>query len=82
MRHDLTPHRIADETYLVPGRLDGRGDSPYAVQLNSMVIRGRQPVIVDTGAPINRDHHEHSSCAPSYPPIGLTRPPSSTRSAG
>ena len=57
MHDDLTPHRIADETYLVPGRLDGGGESPYAIQLNSMVIRGRQPVIVDTGAPINGDHH-------------------------
>jgi len=47
-----TPHQIAADTFLVPDQL---GDGARCVvQLNSMVIRGQQPVVVDTGAPINR----------------------------
>jgi flavorubredoxin len=47
-----TPIRIAPETWLIPN-LAPAGDGLY-LPANSMVIRGRQPVIVDTGAPVHR----------------------------
>jgi flavorubredoxin len=46
------PHRIAAETWLIPN-LAPAGDGLY-LPVNSMVIRGQQPVIVDTGAPVHR----------------------------
>jgi flavorubredoxin len=46
------PQRIAPETWLIPN-LAPAGDGLY-LPVNSMVIRGRQPVIVDTGAPVHR----------------------------
>ena len=46
------PQRIAPETWLIPN-LAPAGDGLY-LPVNSMVIRGRQPVIVDTGAPLHR----------------------------
>jgi flavorubredoxin len=50
------PHPIADETFLVADSL-GIDDPPMTLQLNSMVIRGEQPVLVDTGAPIHAERH-------------------------
>ena len=44
--------QIAPETWLIPN-LAPAGDGLY-LPVNSMVIRGRQPVIVDTGAPVHR----------------------------
>jgi flavorubredoxin len=46
------PQRIAPETWLIPN-LAPAGDGLY-LPVNSMVIRGREPVIVDTGAPLHR----------------------------
>jgi flavorubredoxin len=46
------PHRIAPETWLIPNFAPA-GDGLY-LPVNSMVIRGREPVIVDTGAPVHR----------------------------
>jgi flavorubredoxin len=46
------PERIAPDTWLIPN-LTPAGDGLY-LPVNSMVIRGREPVIVDTGAPIHR----------------------------
>ena len=46
------PQQIAAETWLIPN-LAPAGDGLY-LPVNSMVIRGRQPVIVDTGAPLHR----------------------------
>jgi flavorubredoxin len=46
------PHRIAPETWLIPN-LAPAGDGLW-LPVNSMVIRGREPVIVDTGAPVHR----------------------------
>lgn len=43
----LAPTRIARDTYLIHNH-HGGGDEPY-VALNSMVIRGHEPVVVDTG---------------------------------
>jgi flavorubredoxin len=44
--------RIAPETFLIP-HLAPAGEGLY-LPVNSMVIRGREPVIVDTGAPLHR----------------------------
>ena len=46
------PERIAADTWLIPHLADA-GDGLY-LPVNSMIIRGREPVIVDTGAPIHR----------------------------
>lgn len=46
------PQRIADDTYLIPSLLPAEPGT--FVYLNSMVILGEQPVIVDTGAPLFR----------------------------
>jgi flavorubredoxin len=46
------PQLIAPDTWLIPN-LAPAGDGLY-LPVNSMVIRGRQPVIVDTGAPVHR----------------------------
>lgn len=48
-----TPHRIAPETWLIPHEVPGVPGAVLGV--NSMVIRGTEPVIVDTGAPAHRD---------------------------
>jgi flavorubredoxin len=53
--HDVpatAPERIAPDTFLIPN-LAPAGDGLY-LPVNSMVIRGREPVIVDTGAPLHR----------------------------
>jgi len=53
--HDVPatrPERIAPDTWLIPN-LAPAGDGLF-LPVNSMVIRGREPVIVDTGAPIHR----------------------------
>jgi len=46
------PERIAPDTWLIPN-LAPAGDGLF-LPVNSMVIRGREPMIVDTGAPIHR----------------------------
>lgn len=48
-----TPQRIAAETFLIPHLMPAGPDTFLPV--NSMLIRGEQPVVVDTGAPIHRD---------------------------
>jgi flavorubredoxin len=50
---DPTPHQITEDTFLIPDHL-GESNGSLVVQLNSMVICGEQPVVVDTGAPVNR----------------------------
>jgi flavorubredoxin len=47
-----TPQLVAPETWLIPN-LAPAGD--LFLPVNSMVIRGAEPVIVDTGAPLHRD---------------------------
>jgi flavorubredoxin len=47
-----TPQLIAPETWLIPN-LAPAGDGLF-LPVNSMVIRGAEPVIVDTGAPMHR----------------------------
>jgi flavorubredoxin len=50
----LEPSRIAPETFLVHDH-DGEGEAPVLVPLNTMVIRGAEPVVVDTGVPWSRE---------------------------
>jgi flavorubredoxin len=47
------PQQFAPDTWLIPN-LAYAGDDLF-LPVNSMVIRGKEPVIVDTGAPVHRD---------------------------
>ncbi|HEX4530567.1 MAG TPA: MBL fold metallo-hydrolase [Acidimicrobiia bacterium] len=49
----VPPTQIADETWIVHQVQPALGQ-PLDIYLNSMVIRGSEPVIVDTGTPANR----------------------------
>ncbi len=48
------PVEIAPDTFVIQ---DAVADGPLAVHMNSMVIRSAQPVVVDTGLPMNRDRY-------------------------
>jgi flavorubredoxin len=48
-----SPQVIAPDTWLIPN-LAPAGDDLF-LPVNSMVIRGSEPIIVDTGAPVHRD---------------------------
>ncbi|WP_284617650.1 MBL fold metallo-hydrolase [Aquabacterium humicola] len=50
---DPRPELIAPDTFLIPHFAPG--PDGLLLPVNSMVIRGREPVIVDTGAPLHRD---------------------------
>jgi flavorubredoxin len=50
----LRPTEVAPDTFLIHDH-EGEGTAPVCVPLNSMVIRGREPVVVDTGMHENRD---------------------------
>lgn len=47
------PQKIAPDTYVIR-QLQGEGTAPLAVYINSMVILGKEPVIVDVGTEANR----------------------------
>jgi flavorubredoxin len=49
----VAPHRVTDDTWLIPNLAHAGPD--VFLPVNTMVIRGEQPVIVDTGAPVHRD---------------------------
>jgi flavorubredoxin len=49
----VEPTEIAEDTFVLHQVQEATG-APLFVYINSMVIRGEQPVIVDTGAPANR----------------------------
>src|SRR5262249_13366715 len=49
----VPPTRIAADTYVIHHAQPALGE-PLFVAINSLVIVGREPVIVDTGAPANR----------------------------
>lgn len=49
-----SPVQVAEETFLIPN-LAPAGPDTY-VPVNSLLIRGDEPIIVDTGAPIHREH--------------------------
>ena len=53
-----TPVEIAPETFVIQDT-QGEGAAPVAVHLNSMVIRGAEPIVVDTGVPTNRERFLH-----------------------
>jgi flavorubredoxin len=48
------PVEIAADTWLIPNL--AAAEPGVFVPVNSMLIRGEQPIIVDTGAPVHRDH--------------------------
>jgi len=50
---DTSPVQVAPETFLIPN-LAPAGDAFLPV--NSLLIRGSEPIVVDTGAPIHREH--------------------------
>jgi len=50
---DVAPTRIARDTYVIHQVQEALGQ-PLFVYLNSMVILGKEPMIVDTGTPANR----------------------------
>ena len=48
----LAPYPIAKDAYIIPQVTE----SPFGyVYINSLVITGREPIIVDTGTSLNRD---------------------------
>lgn len=49
----VAPYRIADDSWLIPNLVPAEPGT--FVPVNSMVIRGEQPIVVDTGAPIHRE---------------------------
>lgn len=48
------PQTIGADTYLIR-QMFGEGTAPVAVYVNSMVITGTEPIVVDTGTAANRD---------------------------
>lgn len=48
------PLRIAPGTYLIRSMF-GEGEGPVAVYVNSLVIAGSEPIVVDTGTVVNRE---------------------------
>lgn len=49
----MSPYQVADETYVIPWILEAPPVGLFC--MNSLVIRGEQPMLVDTGCPANRD---------------------------
>ncbi len=47
------PLQVAEDTWLIR-QLQGEKEAPVGVYINSLVILGKEPVIVDTGSPANR----------------------------
>jgi flavorubredoxin len=50
-RHE--PLKVADDTYLIRSTF-GEGEAPAFVYVNSLVVLGREPTIIDTGTMNNR----------------------------
>jgi flavorubredoxin len=48
------PLKVADDTYLIQ-QTQKAAIGPLWVYLNSLVIKGSEPIIVDTGTPVNRE---------------------------
>ena len=49
----MAPYRIAAETFVIPWNLPAPPMGYFPI--NSMLIRGAEPTLIDTGAPANRD---------------------------
>lgn len=58
----LAPTKVANETFLIHAH-QGEGTAPVAVPLNSLVIRGAEPVVVDTGMPEHREQYLEDLCS-------------------
>lgn len=52
----VEPTRVAPETFLVRDHT-GEGHAPVLIGLNTMVIRSREPVVIDTGAAEFREQY-------------------------
>lgn len=52
----LAPLEVAPDTFVIHDTHRAPG-APVTVHLNSMVIRGREPVVIDTGTSKNRDRY-------------------------
>lgn len=52
----LAPTLIAPDTWVIHGTM-GEGEAPLVVHLNTMVITGAEPIVIDTGAPMNRKQY-------------------------
>jgi flavorubredoxin len=50
---DVMPHLVAPDTYLIPNLYQAGPDAFLPV--NSMVMLGKEPIVVDTGAPIHTE---------------------------
>jgi flavorubredoxin len=50
---DVAPYNIADDAWLIPNYY-AAGPGVF-LPVNTMVIRGAEPIVVDTGAPIHRE---------------------------
>ena len=50
----VEPYRIADDTYLIPNLVPAEPGT--FVFINTMVILAEEPIVVDTGAPLYREH--------------------------
>ena len=53
-REHYAPLKVADDTYLIQ-QIQKAAIGPLYVYLNSLVIKGKEPIIVDTGTPANRE---------------------------
>jgi flavorubredoxin len=53
-RYRHAPQLIGKDTYLIRSTF-GEGEAPLFVHVNSLVIAGREPVVVDTGTVANRE---------------------------
>lgn len=51
-RVSLRPYRVADETFVIPWQLEAPPVGYFP--MNSLLIRGKEPIIVDTGSPADR----------------------------
>src|SRR4051794_1410209 len=49
----VSPYRLVEDTWLIPNLVPA--EPGLFLPVNTMVIRGEQPIVVDTGAPIHRD---------------------------
>lgn len=52
--HPTDPYQVAADTWVL-GPMARPPGAPFGVQVNSMLIRGREPVLVDTGPAAARD---------------------------
>ena len=62
----VPPTQIAADTFVIHQVQPALGQ-PLFVYINSMVILGQEPIIVDTGTPANRNSGS-ATCSPSSSP--------------